>query len=173
MFAKLKAYAFQLATLVLLVLLAAQTVRLHFEQRAHDQLKVTVAEADRNRTQAALKASEDDAAKKLAHAAATQENVRAFTVSQPTRDAIARADLAVAHRLRIDAERRAATYRAQAQANAAACRDLADRLEALDRHVVEGTTVVAGLRAALDRRDAEVALSLKQVHTERALTEEP
>lgn len=171
MFAKLKAYAFQLATLVLLVLLAAQTVRLHFEQRAHDQLKVEVAEADRTRAEAALKASEDDAAKKLAHATATQENVHEFTVSQPTRDALARADLAVAHRLRIDAERRAATYRAQAQANAAACSDLADRLEALDRHVVEGAAVVAGLRGDLVRRDAEVALLRGQITADRTLME--
>lgn len=168
---KLKAYGALLGCLLLTILLVAQTARLYVERHEHDQLKVQVAEADRKRTQAALKASEDDAAKKLAHATATQENIDAFTVSQPTRDALARADLAVAQRLRIDAERRAATYRAQAQANAAACSDLADRLEAFDRHIVRGAEVVAGLRADLDRRDAEVALLVKQVHTERALAE--
>lgn len=129
-------------------------------------------------TQANLKRSEavraDEAAtagKESAHAKGTQENSDEFTTSQPVRDAIARADLAAAERMRLGAERRAATYRAQAQACTTASGGIADRLEAFDRHIVEGAAVVAEHRAALTRRDAEVVLLRKQIDTERALLE--
>lgn len=127
---------------------------------------------------AAIKRSEaaraDEAAtagKESTHAQGTQENSDAFTTSQPVRDAIARADLAVAHRLRTDAERRTATYRAQASSCTAAAGGIADRLEAFDRHIVEGASVVAEHRAALTRRDAEVVLLRGQIDTDRALLE--
>ena len=136
-----------------------------------------IADIHATHTQAALKRSEaaradetKTALKESTHAADTSKNSEEFTTSQPVRDAIARADLAIADRLRIGAERRAATYRAQAQSNAAACSDLADRHAALDAHVVRGAGVVAGLGADLERRDAEVVLLRKQVDTERALT---
>lgn len=168
---KLKAYGFQILCLVLLALLAAQTLRLHAEQVSHERLKAQVAQDARERTSAALKQEQKTATDERAHAQASQENSDEYTTSQPVRDAIARADLAVADRLRRDAERRAATYRAQAQANAAACLDLADRHAALDRHVVEGAAVVAGLRGDLVRRDAEVALLRGQITADRALME--
>lgn len=127
-------------------------------------------------TQANLKRSEaaraDEtltAGKESAHAKSTQENSDEFTTSQPVRDAIARVDVARAERLRTDAERRAATYRAQAQADAAARGDLADRLEAFDRQLVEGVAVVGELRADLVRRDAEVVLLRGQIDADRAL----
>lgn len=129
-------------------------------------------------TQANLKRSEaaraDEtltAGKESAHAKSTQENSDEFTTSQPVRDAIARVDVARADRLRLGAERRAATYRAQAQACTTASGGIADRLEAFDRHIVEGAAVVAEHRAALTRRDAEVVLLRKQIDTERALLE--
>ena len=137
-----------------------------------------IADIHAQHTQANLKRSEavraDEAAtagKEAAHAQGTQENSDEFTTSQPVRDAIARADLARVERLRTDAERRAATYRAQAQADDAARSGLADRLEAFDRHIVEGAAVVAEHRAALTRRDSEVVLLRKQIDTERALLE--
>lgn len=169
---KLKAYAFQAACVVLLGLLLAQTWRLHTEQRDHAQLRATVAEADRARATAALKHESRLGLKEFGHAAATQENSDAFTTSQPVRDAIARADVARADRLRTDAERRAATYRAMAEAGAAACRDLADRHATLDRHVVEGVAVVGALRSDLVRRDAEVVLLRRQIDVDRALLRE-
>lgn len=136
-----------------------------------------IADIHATHTQAALKRSEaaradetKTALKESTHAADTSKNSDEFTTSQPVRDAIARADLALADRLRIGAERRAATYRAQAKSNAAACSDLADRHAALDAHVVRGAGVVAGLGADLERRDEEVVLLRKQVDTERALT---
>lgn len=136
-----------------------------------------IADISQKHATAALKLSEaaradetQTALKESTHAADTSKNSDEFTTSQPVRDAIARADIARVDRLRTDAERRSATYRAQAQANAAACSGLADRLEAFDRHIVEGASVVAGLGADLGRRDAEVVLLRKQVDTERALT---
>ena len=168
---KLKAYGFQALSLALLVLLAAQTWRLHSEQTAHAQLRATVAEADRTRATAALKHETLLGAKESTHASQTQENSDAFTTSQPVRDALARADAARHQRLLDGAEKRAATYRAMAEANAAACRDLADRYAALDRHVVEGVGVVSALRRDLVRRDAEVVLLRGQIDADRALME--
>ncbi|HQT19577.1 MAG TPA: hypothetical protein PLN67_19475, partial [Acidovorax defluvii] len=46
---------------------------------------------------------------------------------------------------------------------------IADRLEAFDRHIVEGAGVVAEHRQALIRRDAEVTLLRGQVDADRAL----
>ncbi|WP_313080411.1 hypothetical protein [Pulveribacter sp.] len=169
MIAAIKAYALQAACLVLLGLLATQTWRLHIEQRDHARLRVTVAEADRFRATAALKHEAATSLKEFGHAAATQENSDAFTTSEPVRAAIARADLARSDRLRTDAERRAGTYRAMAEAGAAACSDLADRHAALDAHVVRGVEVVSGLRSDLVRRDAEVVLLRRQIDVDRAL----
>lgn len=137
-----------------------------------------IADISQKHATAALKQSEaaradeaQTALKESTHAASTSKNADEFTTSQPVRDAIARADRAVADRLRADAERRAATYRAQAQACTAASGGIADRLEAFDRHIVEGAAVVAEHRAALTRRDAEVVLLRKQIDTDRALLE--
>ena len=166
---KLKAYGAIAAAIALGVLLLVQTGRLHTEQVAHEKLKTSTAQAAAQRTTAALEHEVKTSADESTHAKATQENSDAFTTSQPVRDALHRADLALADRLRVGAERRAATYRAQAQANAAACSDLADRYAALDAHVVRGAGVVAGLGADLERRDAEVVLLRKQVDAERNL----
>ena len=167
--AQLKAYGWMVAAIAAGGLLLAQTVRLHNEQRAHDKLKVTVAKDDKARTDSALKHEIKTSADESAHAAATQENSDAFTTAQPVRDAIARADLALADRLRTDAERRAATYRAQAAACTTASSGIADRLEAFDRHIVEGATVVAEHRQALVRRDSEVKLLRGQIDADRVL----
>lgn len=166
---KLKANAMHAACLVLLGLFVTQTWRLHSEQTAHARLRADVAEADSLRATAAFKHEAMTSLKEFGHAAATQENSDAFTLSAPVRDAIARADAARSDRLRTDAERRAATYRAMAEAGATACRDLADRHEALDRHVVEGVAVVGACRETLIRRDAEVSLLRRQIDVDRAL----
>ena len=168
-FDKLKAYGWMVAAIAAGGLLLAQTVRLHNEQRAHDKLKVTVAQDDKARTDSALKHEIKTSADESAHATATQENSDAFTLSQPVRDTIARADIALADRLRTDAERRAATYRAQAQADDAARRDLINRLETFDRQLVEGVAVVGELRKDLIRRDAEIVLVIGQLAADREL----
>jgi len=135
-------------------------------------IRAQYAQANLKRSEAARADEIQTALKESTHAADTSKNSDEFTTSQPVRDAIARADLARAERLRTDAERRAATYRAQAQACSTASGGIADRLEAFDRQLVEGVAVVGELRADLVRRDAEVALLRKQVDTERALNTE-
>lgn len=134
-------------------------------------IRTQYAQANLKRSEAARADEVTTAGKESAHAKGTQENSDEFTISQPVRDAIARAELAAAERMRLGAERRAATYRAQAQACSTAAGGIADRLEAFDRHIVEGATVVAEHRAALTRRDAEVVLLRKQIDTDRALLE--
>lgn len=130
------------------------------QQHATAALKLSeAARADENQT----------ALKESTHAANTSKNSDEFTTSQPVRDAIARADLAIADRLRTDAERRSATYRAQATACTTASSGIADRLEAFDRHIVEGASVVAEHRQALVRREAEVVLLRGQIDADRAL----
>lgn len=128
------------------------------------------ATANLKRSEAARADETQTALKESTHAADTLKNSDEFTASQPVRDAIARVDAARAERLRTDAERRAATYRAQAQACTTASGGIADRLEAFDRQLVEGVAVVGELRADLVRRDAEVVLLRKQVDIERALS---
>ena len=139
----------------------AELAELRLEQTTANLKLSEAARADETKT----------ALKESTHAANTSKNSDEFTTSQPVRDAIARADIAIADRLRTDAERRAATYRAQAAACTTASSGIADRLEAFDRHIVEGAAVVAEHRAALTRRDAEVVLLRKQIDTERALLE--
>ena len=172
-FDKLKAYGAIAAALVLGGLLLVQTGRLHSEQLAHQKLITATTQATLKRSEAARADEIQTASKESTHAANTSKNSDEFTTSQPVRDAIARADLALAGRLRTDAERRAATYRAQAKACSAASGGVADRLEAFDRHIVEGASVVAEHREALGRRDAEVVLLRKQIDADRALMSEP
>ena len=171
--AQLKAYGAIAAALVLGSLLLVQTGRLHSEQLAHQKLITATTQATLKRSEAARADEIQTASKESTHAANTSKNSDEFTTSQPVRDAIARADLALADRLRTDAERRAATYRAQAAACTTASSGIADRLEALDAHIVRGAGVVAGLGADLERRDSEVKLLRKQIDTDRALMSEP
>ena len=141
----------------------AEMAELRLEQTNSNLKRSEAARADE--TQTALKES--------THAANTSKNSDEFTTSQPVRDAIARADLALADRLRTDAERRSATYRAQAAACTTASSGIADRLEAFDRHIVEGASVVAEHRQALVRRDSEVKLLRGQIDADRELMAVP
>ena len=171
--AQLKAYGAIAAAMVLGGLLLVQTGRLHSEQLAHQKLITATTQATLKRSEAARADEIQTASKESTHAADTSKNSGEFTTSQPVRDAIARADLARANRLRTDAERRAATYRAQATACTTASSGIADRLEAFDRHIVEGASVVAEHRQALIRRDSEVVLLRGQIDADRALMSEP
>lgn len=170
---KLKAYGWMAAAIVAGGLLLVQTGRLYSEQKAHGDLKTAVAQAGEKRAEEGRIEDNKAADKDAAHAASTQGNSDAFTQKQPARDASHRADLARVERLRRDAEGRAATYRAQAQANAAACSNLAHRLETLDRQLVEGVEVVGELGEIVARRDAEVILLRRQIDIDRALVSGP
>ena len=132
-------------------------------------IKAKQAAAGLKRSEAARADEIQTASKESTHAADTSKNSDEFTTSQPVRDAIARVDVARAERLRTDAERRAATYRAQAQACTTASGGIADRLEAFDRQLVEGVAVVGELRADLVRRDSEVNLLRSIIDADRAL----
>ena len=168
-------YTHAAAFLVGLALAAASTW--HIQAWRYDaqiaDIKAKQAAAKLKRSEAARADEIQTASKESTHAADTSKNSDEFTTSQPVRDAIARADLARAERLRTDAERRAATYRAQAQACTTASGGIADRLEAFDRQLVEGAAVVGELRTDLVRRDSEVVLLRKQIDTDRALMSEP
>lgn len=120
----------------------------------------------------ALAQEREDRAKETTHAADTTKNVDQFTQGQPERDASLRANLARSERLRLDADRRAATYKAMSASCAAAASGVADRLAALDRQLVEGVDVVGALRGDLERRDAEVVLLRGQIDADRKMTGE-
>lgn len=137
------------------------------------ELRLEQTTANLKRSEAARGDEIQTALKESTHAADTSKNSDEFTTSQPVRDAISRADLALADRLRTDAERRAATYRAQAQSCTSASSGIADQLEAFDRHIIEGASVVAEHRQALVRRDSEVKLLRGQIDADRELMSEP
>lgn len=166
-FPQLTTYGLILTT----VLTVVQTYRLNTEQVAYKDLQLKVAKTEAANAKATLKAEGLQATKEHTHAASTQKVSDEFTTSQPIRDAIARSDLARSERLRLDADRRAATYRAQALGNAAACSSLADRLEAFDRQLVEGTQVFGDLGAVVARRDSEVVLLRGVIDADRAMLE--
>lgn len=88
---KLKTYGWIAAAIAASTLLAAQTVRLGTEQRAHQLLITTTAQAETARATAALKYEQLTAAQESTHAANTQKASDDFTTSQPVRDSIARA----------------------------------------------------------------------------------
>ncbi|MFD2755041.1 hypothetical protein [Comamonas terrae] len=153
-----------ISVVVLLALSFVAGWHVHGWRTAEQSARTQVAQAG-----AALESERETGNKERQHAASTQKASDDFTQKQPARDADLRADLDRVKRLQLDAERRNATYRAQAQADAAARGHLADRLETLDRQLVAGVEVVARLRADLARRDDEVVLLHKQVEIEREL----
>ena len=138
-----------------------------------------------SKTIAELRSEQDQGAATRAEAARADETQTAQLESKHAQDTIYNADrlaslktgiavdvrseLERAHRLQLSADGRAATYRAQAEADATARRDLADKASALDASLAEGVGVVAELGGALKQRDAEVAALCDQVNIERRL----
>ena len=167
-------YTNAIAFLAGLALAAASTW--HVQAWRYDaqiaDIRTLYAQAKLKRSEAARADEIQTASKESTHAADTSKNSDEFTTSQPVRDAIARAELAAAERMRLGAERRAATYRAQAQACTTASGGIADRLEAFDRHIVEGASVVAEHRQALVRRESEVKLLRGQIDADRELIDD-
>ena len=121
------------------------------------------------RAEAARKDEAHTAQLESKHARDTIYNADQLAAFKTGIDVDVRAELARAERLHRDTDSRAATYRAQAQADAAARSDLADKAAALDRQLAQGLGVVAELGSHLRRRDAEVAALCSQVNTERRL----
>lgn len=161
------------AALVLAVLLGLQAWRLHTEQLAHRDLQVSVERDRQARTAAALKAVNDNTTRQETHATASQENANELLEELSRQRDAALASAARHERMQHDAEKRAATFRAMRETDAATCRDLVDRYEALDRNTVEGVRVVDQLREVVERRDAEVKALMVQIDADRALSAQP
>ncbi|MDR2333768.1 MAG: hypothetical protein LBE61_09815 [Burkholderiaceae bacterium] len=135
--------------------------------------KTEQAQGVATRAEAVRQDETQTAAKEHQHAASTITISDTLTTAKSSLDDQLRAELANARRLQLDATRRAATYRAQAQADAQARSDLADRSEALDRQLAAGLGVVAELRADLGRRDAEVSGLCDLANADAVLLGEP
>ncbi len=146
-----------------------QQIRVNNAKTELAQVREQHAKAVADAVTKALAQEREDRAKETTHAADTTKNVDQFTQGQPERDASLRADLARSERLRLDADRRAATYKAMSASCAAASSGVADRLEALDRQLVAGVGVVGRLRGDLERRDSEVKLLRGQIDADRLL----
>lgn len=154
-----------------LLALGVQSARLNstaksLTQLQNDNLKREAAQAAAVNTQ-----TTKDANDVTQHSQSSQQNAVDYAKSTRPLDSALSADLQRIDGLRRDAEKRAARYRQEAEAGATACRSLADRYEALDRSTVEGLAVVAQLRTALERRDAEVKLLRRQIEIDREFME--
>ncbi len=134
------------------------------------ELRAEQARGQATRAEAARVNETETAIKESKHAQETIYNADRLANLKTGIDVDVRAELARAERLHRDTDSRAATYRAQAQADAAARDDLADKAAALDRQLAEGLGVVASLGGDLRRRDAEVAALCDQVNIERRLS---
>lgn len=169
----LRANVMTAVVILLVALLGLQTWKLHTKQLAYQTLVAQVEQDKQARTAAALKAVNDNTVKQETHATGSQENANELLeeLTRQRDDAIRVATRN--ERLRIDQERRAATYRAMSEAGAASASALADRATALDRQLTEGVAVVAELRAVVERRDAEVKALMQQISVDRALFTQP
>ena len=134
------------------------------------ELRAEQAQGTATRAEAARANETKTAIKESKHAQDTIYNADRLANLKTGIDVDVRAELARAQRLHRDTDSRSATYRAQAQADAAARSDLADKAAALDRQLAEGLGVVAILGRDLRRRDAEVAALCDQVNIERRLS---
>ena len=134
------------------------------------ELRAEQAQGKATRAEAARTEETQTAIKESKHAQDTIYNADRLASLKTGIDVDERAVLARAERLHRDTDSRSATYRAQAQADAAARSDLADKAAALDRQLAEGLGVVASLGGNLRRRDAEVAALCDQVNIERRLS---
>ncbi len=134
------------------------------------ELRAEQAQGQATRAEAARTDETQTAIKESKHAQDTIYNADRLASLKTGIDVDVRAELARAERLHRDTDSRSATYRAQAQADAAARSDLADKAAALDRQLAEGLGVVASLGGDLRRRDAEVAALCDQVNIERRLS---
>lgn len=135
-----------------------------------DLAKLEASQSKKAQTQAekAQAATENKAAALLNHADNTQTNVYEYTQKITQLEAGRARDAADIASLQQQL-RTTATQRAQAAADAAAARDLADHYQRLAAHLAEGAGVVGELVGLVERRDAQVILLKEQVITEQKL----
>lgn len=169
---KPKIYALALAAIVLTGLLATQTFRLHNAQQEISALQLAASQKENKQVKDLLAETNKIGVKLSIHANDTQGASDEFNRKERARAAEHAVAVNRAQRMQLTAERRAATYRAQAKADEAARLDLANRLIAFDQHIVEGVKVVGELRDTLERRDNEVARLRKQIDIDREVLKE-
>lgn len=153
----------------LLVAAGLQTVRLAEAEADKAKLEAAASGGRADRAEAVRKDEQQTAGKESTHANDTQSATDQFASRELERATGLQRELAAAERLRLTAERRAATDRAQAAANSAAAVGAQDRLAAVERDLVDGLRVVAEHRGALRQRDAEVGLLCDIVNADRRL----
>ena len=139
------------------------------EVKKHKAFVAEVTDRETKRTIAAKLAKKELVIDEKTHEKAIIGAVDSFRKSTLAASAVARNDADRNKRLLADSERRFAYYRAQASADSLACRGLADRLEAFDKHIGQGTDVVAELRSTLAKRDNEVVLQNSTITADRQL----
>ena len=158
------------AIIAALAFSAGWTVKGWQASKAIAELRAELAQGVATRAKAA-RADESNTAKlESKHAENTIYNADRLASIKTGIAVDVRGELERAHSLQLSAASRAATYRAQAQADAVARGDLADKTAALDRQLAEGLGVVASLGGDLRRRDAEVVALCDQVNIERRLS---
>ena len=133
------------------------------------QVQTREAEGKANRAEAARADETQTAQLESKHAKDTIYNSDRLASLKTGIAVDVRSELERAHRLQLNADGRAATYRAQAEADATARSALADKASALDTSLAEGRVVATELGGALKQRDAEVAALCDQVNIERGL----
>lgn len=156
------------AALALAALVGVQEIRVRGLQVDLAKLEASQAKMAQTQAQQAQAATENKADALLDHATNQQENVyeyRQKLAELETRRA-ADADRIASLQQQL---RTTATQRAQAAADAAAARDLADYYQRLAASLAEGAGVVGELVGLVERRDAQVDLLKQQVLTEREL----
>ena len=159
------------AALALAAAVGLQEIRVRGLQVDLAKLETSQAKMAQTQAEKAQEATENKASALLNHADNTQTNVYEYTQKITQLEAGRARDAADIASLQQQL-RTTATRHAQAAADAAAARDLADHYQRLAAHLAEGAGVVGELVGLVEQRDAEVTLLKAQVLTERALVEQ-
>lgn len=166
----IKAYAWQLAVLVLAGLLLFQTLRLASAEVAAAAAREDLAKHIAARAQADQAETTKKAGALLEHAGAQQENTHEYTQDLRRLEVARAVDASRIAGLQHDI-RAAATRNAQLAADGAATRDLADRHQQLAARVAEGAGVVGELVGLVEQRDAQVKALLGQMNADSTLVQ--
>ena len=159
---KLKTYGWQLLALALSGLLLWQTLRMASAEVAAAQAQAALSSHIATQAQAAETETTSKAGALLTHAGAQQGNTHAYAQDLQRLEAARAADAGRIASLQHEI-RAAATRHAQAAADAAAARDLADQHEQLAARAAEGAGVVGELIGLVEVRDAQVTVLKGQV----------
>ena len=155
--------AFALAALAALQSQRLANTQVSLAKLESSQSKQALAQAEK-----AQVATENKAGALLQHATNQQSNTYDYTQKLAALEVGRAADAVRIAGLQHDI-RSAATRKAQAAGDAAACRDLSDQHQRLAALVAEGAGVVGELGGLVQRRDGEIALLQGQLVADREL----